>query len=257
MVNYREIKADSLEKILEIDGTKRDLDERFNDIYEEAKKMCRVMFIAESPPKYSKSKNYFYYVGEDAKQIGLIGALLTPLEDNDLISKFEDCENDDNKYTRLCNFIHSGYWLTDLFYQPIKDVDEITKEKIIDYMDALEKEIKSLDPKKIVIMLPKSSFKKPVTQSLIKHINGLNINDTEIELKNKNSNYLDVELKILKMILSLNSKKSEIKSKVAPFPNQGLTKQWCKKGVCSFSDWVSNYKENGVKIKEWLEIDGE
>ncbi len=127
-----------------------------------------VLFIAESPPAYSSLENYFYYTGDDADQRNLFGSLLSPL----------GIENDDfdSKSGRLKEFLKK-YWLEDLFYDPIDDVDETD---VGDHVKKLKKEIERINPDRILIMLPNKAEEKieSVIEYLDENIGGENINET-------------------------------------------------------------------------------
>lgn len=166
-----------------------------------------VLFIAESPPAYSSLENYFYYTGDDADQRNLFGSLLSPL----------GIENDDfdSKSGRLKEFLKK-YWLEDLFYDPIDDVDETD---VGDHVKKLKKEIERINPDRILIMLPNKAEEKieSVIEYLDENIGGENINETL-----NNGDLIEKEKKVIRKLTR--DIKGEFDIRAAPFPAQGIWK---------------------------------
>ncbi len=200
--------------------------EKWKEVHEPDE--TEILFIAESPPK--NGLNYFYYTGRHCQSNGLVGNLLSPLEKHIL-------ENKDEKKDRVRKFINHGYWLTDLFFEPI---DYVSKDEIGDHNCKLKDEIQEIDPEKILFILPKGVFDKESSNSKYKKMK-----EYFQEVENREA---DQFISTQKEILS-NLKESlglDYDPHVAPFPSGSVANQW---DVSSFSDWVHKNK-NLLEIEE-------
>lgn len=183
----------------------------------ERKKNTIVLFIAESPPAYTCSENYFY--NENGKSKNLLGALLTPLD-----------INDGTKEERLRTFIEK-YWLIDIFPKPI---DCVCDADIQEIREDVKKSIEKINPKKIVIFLPKKAFKHRAMKKFCKKL-GLRIDGSHDA-----ENYINLQKDICGKLLE--GVDLDVDVKVAPFPSQGILNGQ------TFRVWAN---EN----RGWLEIE--
>lgn len=196
---------------IEIDGNKPT---KFKDCFyrdwhdywlDKKSENTEVLFLAESPPK--NGLNYFFYTGKNSTQNGLVGGLLTPLFiENDTNIK----DKSERKRARIKKFVEK-YWLEDIFPKPI---DEVNGEDIEDIKGELIRTIENINPKKILIFLPKGKMNH---RNVIRLFKSLNIYE-EID-NNDISNKKKQELLLTK--LTENTGSNIEASTVAAFPSNG------------------------------------
>jgi len=120
----------------------RSLRERYNPI--EKGRKIRVLFIAESPPKPSKSEQPYFY-NKNSKRKGLWWHLSQVLYDGEMNKKEEFLER----------FQEDGYFLIDIFSTK-QELDDILKKK--SYTEAtrisqrLFNTIQRLEPGRVVLL---------------------------------------------------------------------------------------------------------
>ena len=113
----------------------------------------KVLFVAEAPPKDRKSYFFNHETG--------IGQGLFSYVTCGLGIRGKDKEK------RLCEFKKRGFWLIDVFQEPIEDIH---KKDVESHLTEFRNELKRAGPGKIVIVIPKSRLKKAWRDLVIKHL---------------------------------------------------------------------------------------
>ncbi len=232
MNRYREMKIKTIADAYDIRYDEEDdIEELEKKVYEKGREKVDLIFIAESPPEYSKIENYFYYVEDGASVNGITSNLIKRLEENVYKNGKNDDGNEDKIY-RIKKFLNKGYWLEDIFPKPM---DCIKEKEAKNRVGELKHLIEKLDPDKIVMFLPKKIFKHKSMEIFCNEIG------IEYQYDNDEFNLIKMQEKLLSKLLD-----DTIASKLAPFPGQGVPKVWKEKGYVSFKRWVEDdeTKEN-------------
>ncbi len=219
-VTFSDLRDNTLSEILF-----QEKEKTWDQIFEKLNEKVEVVLIAESPRSLS---NYFYNAEETSK---FRKKILDALIEKDFIADREGLET----------FIEKGFYLTDLFDEPIDEVPP-RQNLILQHKERLIEEIKKIDPKKVVFMLPKGGFgqKENKFTRLAYYFK---------EVKGKEpSDFIKTQEEMAKALRKETGVPFEIE--VAPYPNPygRQAKEWKKRGIDSFLDWVGDNRG-------WLEKD--
>lgn len=113
--------------------------------------VVRVLFVAEAPPKDGRS--YFFNHNTGIGQ-GLFSYITCGLN---IRGK--------DKEKRLCEFEKHGFWLIDVFQEPIEKVE---KKDIESHLTEFENELERAAPGKIVVVIPRSRLREAWRDLVIK-----------------------------------------------------------------------------------------
>ncbi len=225
-VTFEKVKRRTLSEIL-FQEKNKDLDQ----IYRMLNDKIEVILIAESPQSLS---TYFY--NADGTSSFRNKVIYTVLQ-KEYISDWKG----------LMDFIEKGFYLTDLFTEPIDEIPP-KEDAVLEHKQRLVEEIKMIEPEKVLLMLPKGCF----GQDEVKH-RRLTYYFEEVRGKEP-SDFIRTQEEMAKSLRKETGVPFEIK--VAPYPNPygKVAQEWNEREdreIRSFSDWVK-------KNKDWFEIeDGE
>jgi len=211
-VTFADIRRNTLSELLFQENEKT-----WDQIFEKLNEKVEVVLIAESPRSLS---NYFYNAEETSKFRKII---LDALIEKDYIADREG----------LQAFIEEGFYLTDLFDDPIDEVPA-EREPIQEHKERLINEIRDIEPEKVIFMLPKGGFgqKEGKFTRFAYYFEGVR--------DRKPSDFIRTQEEMANSLRKETGVPFEIE--VAPYPNPygRQAKEWEDKRIESFSDWVED-----------------